>query len=184
MTVLLRNLTADTLPLADALSPASATVAARGIVSLGVQLAAAVNLLGDSVGKLVDVYDDATGGTEPEVGKVNTTDATVTTVWSKTLEDNALYEFDITLAARRTNPATPGTAEGAVYRRRIVYTRDNAGAATAMGSADTIGTDQESTAGYAITISTSTNDVLVRATGAASHNIAWTCYVSVKKTST
>lgn len=118
-------------------------------------------------------------GHSVETATVNTTNNTVTTVWSKTLADNTVYELDVTLLGRRTNPAAAGTSEYAVYRRRVVYTRDNAGAATIVGTAETIGTDRESTAGYDITIDASTNDVRVRATGATSHNVTWTATVRI-----
>ena len=114
-----------------------------------------------------------------ETATVATTNNTVTTVWSKTLADNTVYELDITLVGRRTNPASAGTSEYAVYRRRAVYTRDGAGGATLVGSVETIATDRESTSGYDITVDTSTNDVRVRATGATSHNVTWTCTVHI-----
>lgn len=123
-------------------------------------------------------------GASVETGTAATTDATVTTVWSKTLADNTVYDLDITLVGRRTNPAVAGTAEYAIFRRRVAYSRDNAGAATIIGTAETIATDRESTGGYDITIDASTNDVRVRATGATSHNITWTCTVHIHSAAT
>lgn len=111
-------------------------------------------------------------GSSVETATVATTTNAATTAWSKTLADDTVYEIDVTVVARRTNPAAAGTSEHAVYRRRVTVSRDGAGAAT-VGTTDTIGTDVETTGGYGVAIDTSTNDVRVRVTGAASHNLRW-----------
>lgn len=116
-------------------------------------------------------------GASIETATAATTDGTVTTVWSKTLADNTVYELDVTLVGRRTD-----SAGRAVYRRRVtVYVE---GGSVTVGTPDTIGTDLESTAGYDITINNSGTSIRVRATGNAGHSIRWNARVAIASAST
>lgn len=117
-------------------------------------------------------------GSSVETATVATTTNAATTAWSKTLADDTVYELDVTVVARRTNPAAAGTSEHAVYRRRVTVSRDGAGGAT-VGTTDTIGTDVETTGGYGVTVDASSNDVRVRVTGASSHNLRWNVTVRI-----
>ena len=115
-------------------------------------------------------------GMSEETATASTTDGTVTTVWSKTLADNTVYELSITLVGRRTD-----SAGRAVYRRRVlVYVQ---GGTLTVGSPDTIGTDVETTAGYDITIDNSGLVARVRATGNAGHSIKWNARVVISSDS-
>lgn len=115
-------------------------------------------------------------GASEETATATTTDGTVTTVWSKALADNTVYELAITLVGRRTD-----SAGRAVYRRRVmIYVQDGS---VTVGSPDTIGTDVETTAGYDITIDNSTLTARVRATGNAGHTIKWNARVQIASAS-
>ena len=116
-------------------------------------------------------------GASVETATAQTTDGTVTTVWSKALTDNTVYLVDVVLVGRRAT-----TAGRAVYRRSaVVYVE---GGTLTIVTPDTIGTDVESTAGYDITIDNSGTTLRVRATGASSHTIRWDARVELVSAST
>lgn len=108
-----------------------------------------------------------------ETAAADTTNSTVTTVWSWEMPDSTVACLDITLVGRRQG----ATAGRALYRRSVIVYRE-AGTVT-VGTPDTIGTDVESTAGYDITIDNSGATVRVRATGANSHTIRWAAAVHI-----
>lgn len=116
-----------------------------------------------------------TAGTDAyfESGSATTTDGTVTTVWEKDLPDGFVGALDIILVGHREG----ATAGRAMYRRSVIAYR--AGSSAAVGSPDTLGTDVETTAGYDITVNATGTKVRVRATGASSHTIRWTCGVRI-----
>lgn len=116
-------------------------------------------------------------GASVETGTAQTTDGTVTNVWTKALADNTVYELEVTLVGRRTD-----SAGRAVYRRRVVVYVE--GGTVTVGSPDTIGTDVESTGGYDITIDNSTTTLRVRATGANGHTIRWNATVRLHSAGT
>jgi hypothetical protein len=106
--------------------------------------------------------------------KVTTTDATAATLWSETLGDNTVHVVEVLWVARRTDAA--GRASG---RRRVTVYRAGGGATITAGGAQVLGTDETD---GAITIGsvlfdTSSNDLRVRATGAAGQSIAWRVHV-------
>lgn len=112
-----------------------------------------------------------------ETATAQTTDGTVTTVWSKALTDNTVYLVTVTLVGRRAS-----TAGRATYKRQVlVYVE---GGSLTLGTPDVIGTDVESTAGYDITIDNSGTTLRVRATGASSHTIRWNALVEIASAST
>lgn len=102
--------------------------------------------------------------------RVQTTDGTQTTLHTITLADNTVYWLEAKVLARKTN-TTAGNS--ATYWRQACYKRTSAGAATLVGAIRTVITDNEDDATWDVTFDTSTNDVRVRVTGAASNTITW-----------
>ena len=116
-------------------------------------------------------------GASVETATAQTTDGTVTTVWSKALTDNTVYLVTVTLVGRRAT-----TAGRATYKRQVmVYVESGT---LTLGTPDVIGTDVESTAGYDVTIDNSSTTLRVRATGASSHTIRWNAFVEIASAST
>lgn len=112
-----------------------------------------------------------------QAAEVSTTDATVTTLTSFAMADESLVAFDVVVtAARQTN-----VTKGGRWKRSVVYRRTSAGAPTIVGTLES-GTDQETDAGWDVTIDVSSNDVRVRVTGAAATNINWTCELRAQET--
>jgi len=118
-----------------------------------------------------------TRGTVIYDGTAQTTNDTVTTVWSATLADSTVYELEVVLVGRRAT-----TAGRAVYRRRVVAYVES-GSLT-VETPDVIGTDFETTAGYDITIDASGTTLRVRATGDVGHTIRWNARVTLLSAST
>jgi len=102
---------------------------------------------------------------------VQTTDATVTTLYSKTLADDTVYVYDVLVTCRDT----AGT-ERAVYSRRVRVHRESAGVAV-LGTIEASYTD-ESDAGMNCTFTVSTNDIRVSVTGKAGTTINWAARVT------
>jgi hypothetical protein len=105
-----------------------------------------------------------------DTAAVQTTDATVTTLFSKTLSDNTLYYFEVSIIGRDA-----GGTNRAYYQRKLRVHRQGGGGATA-GTIQTPVTD-ESNAAWDATIDVNGNDVRVRVTGAAGVTINWACEV-------
>lgn len=103
-----------------------------------------------------------------------TTDATVTTVYSKTLTTNSLCYYEVTLIAKSTS----GAANRATYTARGIVYRIAGGAVLEGNTTTDI---SETSAGMAITVDVSSNDFRVRATGVAATNIGWVAYVKFFK---
>lgn len=103
---------------------------------------------------------------------VQTTDATVTNLWTKTLSNNTTYLMEISVVARHQ---TEAAARGAGGKLKFVVYRNNAGDATI--ATDSGGRVKEietyGTSGYDFDVDVSTNDVRIRVTGAASQTVAW-----------
>lgn len=112
--------------------------------------------------------------------RVETTDATVTTLATITLEDNSTYQIVADVVARRTGGASGTAGDGASYRRIGTFTRVSAGGATLVGSLSTPHT-AENQSGWDCTLSVSGNDVLVRTTGASGNNVSWFGIVSIQR---
>jgi len=116
-------------------------------------------------------------GTTIHGGTAQTVDGTTTTVWSKALNNNTVYEVEIVLVGRRTN-----AAGRAVYRRRVVAYVES-GTLT-VETPDVVGTDVETTAGYDITIDNDGTTLRVRATGDTGHTLRWNARVTLLTAST
>jgi hypothetical protein len=102
----------------------------------------------------------------------NTTNGTTATLYTVTLDDNTVYQFEATILARQTGGSIPFGGAVATYKRIATYYRDGGGAATLVGSINNLHT-AEVTASWDATFDTSTNDVRVRVTGGASLTIKW-----------
>ena len=110
-------------------------------------------------------------------GTARTVDGTTTTVWSRALDNNTVYEVEIVLVGRRTD-----AAGRAVYRRRVVAYVES-GTLT-LETPDVVGTDVETTAGYDITIDNDGTTLRVRATGDAGHTLRWNARATLLSAST
>ncbi|CAB4191725.1 hypothetical protein UFOVP1229_108 [uncultured Caudovirales phage] len=103
---------------------------------------------------------------------VNTTDNTVTTLATIPITSGRTYMIEARVAARRTGGSSGTAEDGASYCRRGTYTTKS-GTVTLMGSVQTIGTDAEDQAGWDVTMTISSTNVLVRVTGATNNNVTW-----------
>ena len=112
-------------------------------------------------------------------GKVETTDATVTTLLTLPLEDNKTVQIVADVVARRTGGSAGTAGDGASYRIIGTFTRVSAGNATLVGSL-TADHTAENQSGWDATLAVSGTDVLVRVTGAANNNITWACTVTIQ----
>jgi hypothetical protein len=109
--------------------------------------------------------------------EVQTTDATQTTCGTFTMADETLCAFDVIVtAAKRTT-----VDKGGRWKRSVVYRRTGGGTPTIVGSLES-GTDQETDAGWDVTIDVSSNDVRVRVTGGiATTNVNWSAEIRVQE---
>lgn len=102
--------------------------------------------------------------------KLLTTDATVTTIYTQAIPVSTSLLSVGYVVARRTGGSSGTAEDGAAYR--VEYLAKNAsGTATVIGSV--IAVIGESQAGWDLTVSASSGNVLVRVTGAANNNISW-----------
>lgn len=127
----------------------------------------------DAVNKKHDRLHDICSSSDHgrmDKGSAQTTDATETTLWSKTLDDNKAYLLEVRIAARQTD----NTNRAAYIRRALIYRAG--GGATIQGSVSDELTI-ESDSNWNATIDVSGNDVRVRVTGAAGTTIDWQCDV-------
>jgi hypothetical protein len=137
--------------------------------------ASPVDSTGAATGQVL-AYDGASfvpANAPGAVGRVQTTDATVTTAASFTPADGTVVSVWVAVDARQTD----GT-KGASYLRRALYRRVG-GTVTLIGSVQTIGTDAEETAGWDATLDISSTLVRVRVTGAAATTIDWTARITL-----
>lgn len=127
---------------------------------------------------LIDLYGFA--GLKPIFFAVRTTDATVTTLATLPLEDNATYQIVADVVARRTGGSAGTAGDGASYRRIGTFYRVSAGSATLIGSLSTPHT-AESQSGWDATLTVSGTDILVRVTGALNNSITWAGLVILQR---
>lgn len=112
------------------------------------------------------------GLTYEQVSAIQTTDATVTTLDSLTLEDENTYN----ISAQIVGVKSDGT-DRASYNFIGTYYRTGAGNATIQGSVTTTHTE-ESNSSWSCVLDTNSNDVRVRVTGVAATTIEWSCSIS------
>lgn len=118
------------------------------------------------------------------VGRINTTDATVTTLLSIPLRPSATTLLRVLVWARRTGGSSGTAEDGAGYVLYGVY-KVVAGVGTAVGGATpTLDFGAEDQAGWNATLTLSGQNVLVRVTGAANNNITWVARAHVDRVET
>lgn len=127
---------------------------------------------------LIDLYTYV--ALKPREVSVETTDATVTTLATLTLEDARTYQIVADVVARRTGGASGTAGDGASYRVLGTFRRVSAGSATLIGTVTTEHS-AESQSGWDCTLTASGNDVLVRITGASGNSISWAGVVTMQK---
>lgn len=104
-----------------------------------------------------------------------TTDANPRTIITYTLPDNTVAQFFLQVVADLSS----GT-DCAGYIRRFVYKRQAAGAATIVGTVDsTVFPDKEDDSRWDVTITTSTNDVLIQVVTTVAITVNWFAYLEV-----
>lgn len=99
---------------------------------------------------------------------VTTADATVTTLWIMTLDDETAYLIETEVLTQKTD----GSARAMYWKRALVY-RDAAGNALILGATQDIAPDIESVGGWDCTIDVSGQSARVRVTGAAATDLIW-----------
>ena len=104
--------------------------------------------------------------------KVETTDATVTTLITLPLDDNASYQIVANVVARRTGGSAGAVGDGASYRIIGTFRRVSAGSATLIGSL-TVSHSAESQGAWNCTLTVSGNDVILTVVGAVNNNVTW-----------
>jgi hypothetical protein len=112
------------------------------------------------------------GDVEEFVPRVQTTDATPTTLYSKSLDANTLVGVEATVVCRNASYRAFYKLMGCVYR--------TSGSATIQGSI-TVVASAENDAGLDATIVVSGNNVIVQVTGIAASTINWTGRVQFKQ---
>lgn len=117
---------------------------------------------------VIDPFDDE------EFVTVTTTDATVTAIWTRTLDDNSVLRVEALVTARRTDAADSGTFSRVfkVYRQGGGATLGGAGVLVPV-------TDDESDATWNVTAAVSGNTVTLSVTGAAAKTVKWDGYVRI-----
>lgn len=100
------------------------------------------------------------------IANVQTTDATVTDIYTWTITDEAVTCLDVLITAVRSTGAS-----GASYKRTLTYRRDG-GTVSLIGSARDNQTDEDSST-WDVTVDNSTSTGRVRVTGAGSTTIQW-----------
>ena len=103
---------------------------------------------------------------------VQTTDATETTFYSETIEDNSVEHVTVTCNGVKSDKSKRET----LVEQAVIYRAG--GSATVEGSV--VVTFDQSTAGYDMDIDVSGNDWRVRVTGAALETVDWKCMIEVR----
>ena len=132
----------------------------------------------DTTAQTFEVVLTGSAGTTTPSGRLTTTDATVTTILTLDIEDNAAYRVTVEVLARQTN-----AANRAAYVREFLVYREAAGAATQEGSTLARVTDIESNAAWDVTVDVTGNTARVRVTGAVGATINWQADAVVRKVS-
>lgn len=109
--------------------------------------------------------------TFPVHARVATTDATVTTIRTIPVPVNHTLLITGYVVARRTGGSAGATNDGAAYYLEVVA-KNTAGTAAEI-AAETLRAIGEDQAGWTVTSSASSGNILIRVTGAASNNISW-----------
>lgn len=137
-------------------------------------------------GEVVRIESDSASGDDPaEVmyqNRIATTDATVTTIQTIAIPASTAVGIEVIITARRTGGSAGAAGDSAYYQRYACY-RNEAGTVAIVGAAATPVT-MESQAGWDVTFSISTTNVLVRVTGAANNTVTWHAHIRTWRVST
>lgn len=106
----------------------------------------------------------------------STADATVTEIWSDTMNADSVADLWLTVVGQ-----TAGAASGAGYRRRVVAKRIGTGAVTFLGAgADVIGVDKEDVAGWDAGFALDAARpglIIAYVQGAAATDVSWRAHI-------
>lgn len=143
---------------------------------------AVVDILNRRMKALQGVVASIMAGDVRVHARVQTTDATVTTIATEAMPVNTTTLVWGYVVARRTGGTAGSANDGAAYRVEFVA-KNTAGTATVLAAA-TVTVIGESVAGWTVTATASSGNVLVQVTGAIDTNILWhwnrhTFYASV-----
>lgn len=118
------------------------------------------------------------------VGRVTTTDGTVTTLLTIPLKPSTTTCLHVKIVARRTGGAAGTDEDGAGYELYGVYSMIG-GVATAIGgTTPTLVFGAENQAAWDATLTVSGGNVLVQVTGAVDNTVTWTGRVHLDQVST
>jgi hypothetical protein len=112
-----------------------------------------------------------------------TTDATATELFldgssaRATIPNNTCWHADIRIVARQAT----GTNHATYHRKCTIYKNTTAASTTLVGTVQTIGTDEESDANWAVAVTADTTNgsLKIEVTGVAATNIRWVAELSV-----
>lgn len=107
----------------------------------------------------------------PTLALIRTADATVTTLATLVVPVNQVVKVWGQVAAHRTGGSAGATNDGAGYTVDFVAT-NTAGTAAIIGAASVTAIG-ESQAAWAVTVTFSGGNALIRVTGAANNNVTW-----------
>lgn len=107
----------------------------------------------------------------PVHARVATTDATVTTLHTQAIPVDHSVVVSGYVVARRTGGGAGSANDGAGYR--VEFVAKNTSGTAALIGAGSVTVLGESQAGWDVTLSASSGNILIRVTGAASNNISW-----------
>lgn len=119
------------------------------------------------------VTDLADKDTAYTTATVSTTNATPTTIATIAVAASTTTRIAGYVVARRTGGGSGSAEDGAGYTIDVTA-KNTAGTAAIIGS--TLTASHESVAGYNVTFTTSTGNILIQVTGVASTNINWKAY--------
>jgi hypothetical protein len=104
-------------------------------------------------------------------GRIATTDATVTTLYTHTLVASTVYQIEAKVLAHRTG-GTAGTAEDCACYKIAGLFKVVAGAAVQVGTTEVL-YEKEDQAAWNATFDVTGLTVRIRVTGAPNNNITW-----------
>lgn len=122
-----------------------------------------------------------TGVTYRTAATVNTTNATVTTIDTIALSDSTIYNLVGLIVGRCTGGAGGNTGKGCRFEVNASYIRAGAGPVIVGGDVPVTSGDTD-IAGWDATFTISSNNILLRVTGAATDSITWYSTVFIQKT--
>lgn len=138
--------------------------------------------LGNEVQRLTSIATNDDPTESVFQNRVATTDATVTTIHTVPTVSDTTKMIEVRVVARRTG-GTGGTAgDGAAYIKVATF-KNIAGTVTQIGANSDVHIAEDQ-AGWDVTFSVSTTNVLVQVTGAADNNVTWHATIRTYELST